>query len=131
MDGFWKAIAAVFITVILGLCLDRYEKASAVLLTLLVVSMLAALAISYLKPVVDFTKKLQTLGGLDAGMLEIILKAVAIGMVGEISSLVCNDSGRGALGKVIQVLSGAVILWQALPLFEKTIELLQNILGGI
>ena len=131
MDGFWKAVAVVLISVILGLCLERYGKASAVLLTLFAVSMIAALAVTYLDPVVDFVKKLHTLGQLDSVMLEILLKAVGIGMVGEISSLVCSDSGHGALGKALQILSGAVILWMSLPIFEKTVEVLQNILGGI
>ena len=44
MDGFWKAVAVVLISVILGLCLERYGKASAVLLTLFAVAMIAALA---------------------------------------------------------------------------------------
>ena len=131
MDGFWKAVAAVLITVILGLCLERYSKASAILLTLFTVTMIAALAVGYLVPVVDFVKRLHTLGQLDPTMMEILLKTVGIGMIGEISSLICTDSGLGALGKVIQILSGAAILWLSLPLFEKTVDLLQNILGGI
>ena len=131
MDGFWKAVAAVLITVILGLCLERYSKASAILLTLFAVAMIAALAVGYLVPVVDFIKRLHTLGQLDPTVMEILLKTVGIGMIGEISSLICTDSGHGALGKVLQILSGAVILWLSLPLFEKTVDLLQNILGGI
>lgn len=131
MDAFWKATAAVLIAVILGLCLERYGKASAILLTLFTVTLVAALAVSYLEPIVAFVRKLCTIGGLDAGMLEILLKAAGIGLVGEISGLVCADSGHSALGKSLQILSSAVILWLSLPLFEKTIDLLQKMLGGL
>lgn len=131
MDTFWKAAAAVLITVILGLCLERYGKAAAILLTLFTVAMVAILAVSYLDPVVAFVKKLRVIGQLDEGMLEILLKAVGIGLVGEISSLVCADSGHGALGKALQILSTAVILWLSLPLFEQTVDLIQKVLEGI
>jgi stage III sporulation protein AD len=131
MDMFWKAAVAVLITVILSLCLERYGKETAVLLSLLVIGMVATLSISYLEPVITFVNKLRDLGQLDAGMLEILLKAVGIGVVGEISTLVCSDSGNTALGKGLQMLSTAVILWLSLPLFEKTVDLLQSILGGL
>lgn len=131
MDMFWKAAAAVLITVILGLCLERYGKAAAVLLTLFSVAMIGIMAVSYLKPVVQFIIKLRLIGRLDEEMLEILLKAVGIGVIGEISSLVCSDSGHAALGKALQILSAAVILWLSLPLFEQTVELLQKVLEGL
>lgn len=131
MELFWRAAAAVLITVILCLCLERYEKAAAVLLTLFSVSLVAILAVSYLEPVMAFAKKLCSVGQLDEGMLEILLKAVGIGLIGEISSLVCSDSGHGVLGKVLQILSTAVILWLSLPLFEQTLDLLREVLDGL
>lgn len=131
MDLFWRAAAAVLITVILGLCLDRYEKAATILLTLFTIALVAVLAGSYLEPVIAFVKKLRLVGQLDEGMLQILLKAVGIGMVGEIGGLVCTDSGYGALGKALQVLTGAAILWLSLPLFEQTLQLLQDVLEGI
>jgi stage III sporulation protein AD len=131
MELFWRAAAAVLITVILSLCLERYEKAAAVMLTLFTVSLVAILAVSYLEPVMTFAKKLCTVGQLDENMLEILLKAVGIGLIGEISSLVCSDSGHAVLGKVLQILCTAVILWLSLPLFEQTLDLLQEVLEGL
>lgn len=131
MELFWRAAAAVLITVILGLCLERYEKAAATLLVLFTVALVAVLALSYLEPVVDFVKKLCRIGQLDEEMLKVLLKAIGIGLIGEISSLVCSDSGHGALGKVLQLLSAAAILWLSLPLFEQTVDLLQKVLEGL
>lgn len=131
MELFWRAAAAVLIAVILVMCLERYEKASATLLVLFVVAVVAALALSYLDPVVRFAQKLCTIGQLDENMLKTLLKALGIGLIGEITALVCTDSGHGALGKVLQILSGAVILWLSLPLFEQTVELLDRVLEGL
>lgn len=131
MDTFLRASAAVLITVILGLCLERQSKATAILLALFTVAMVAALSVSFLEPVVSFAEKLRSLGHLDNEMLTIMLKAVGIGTVGEICVLVCSDSGHSALGRALQFLTTGVILWIALPLFERTVELLQKILGGL
>jgi stage III sporulation protein AD len=93
--------------------------------------MVGVLAFTYLKPVVDFIHTLQDTAQLDDAMLEILLKAVGIGLVGEIASLICTDTGNAALGKSLQMLSAAVILWLSLPLLTQLLELLQQILGEV
>ena len=71
------------------------------------------------------------MGGLDSGTLRILLKAVGIGLVSEIAALVCADAGNSSLGKTVQLLGSAVILWLSLPLFTMLIELLQRIMGAL
>lgn len=93
--------------------------------------MVGVLALSYLQPVVDFIRQLQTTAQLDDGMLEILLKTMGIGLIGEIAGLICADTGNSALGKSLQMLSAAVILWLSLPLLTQLLELLQQILGEV
>ena len=131
MDIFIKAASVVLITVILGLTLGKQGKETALLLTLMACVMVAYLAVSYLEPVVDLIDRLQQIGQLDAGMLEILLKAVGIGLIGEITVLICADAGNAALGKTLQLLTIAVILWLALPLLNQLLELLQDILEEV
>ena len=131
MNGFWMATAAVLLAVIFGFSLVERGKEMGLLLTLAVCSMVAVLAISYLQPVITFVGKLQSVGQLDSGLLEILLKAVGIGIVGEIAGLICTDSGNAALGKVLKLRTTSVILWLSIPLWEKLLELLQEILGAI
>lgn len=129
MEGFWQGAAAVLLAVILVLALGKQGKEAGLLLSLAVCCMLAVLAISYLEPVVALVQRLQDMTGLDSGMLQILLKAVGIGIIGEIASLICADSGNAALGKALQLLSAAVILWLSIPLIEALLELLQEMLG--
>lgn len=131
MLSFWQGAAAVLLTVILGLALGKQGKEVGLLLTLAVCCMVGMLAMSYFSPVVDFIRQLQSIGQLDGGMLEILLKAVGIGLIGEIASLICADAGNAALGKALQLLSAAVILWLSIPLLTRLMELLQNILGEV
>ena len=61
-------------------------------------------------------------------MLGILLKAVGIGLVSEIAGLVCTDAGNGSLGKTLQLLGSAVILYLSLPIFTAMLELIREIL---
>jgi stage III sporulation protein AD len=131
MTAFWQGAAAVLLTVILALALGKQGKELSLLLTLAVCCMVGCVAMSYFQPVVDFLHRLQEIGKLDGGMLEILLKAVGIGLIGEIAGLICTDSGNGALGKLLQLLSGAVILWLSIPMLTQLLDLLQDILGEV
>lgn len=131
MSGFLQAAAGVLLTVILVLALGKEGKQTALLLVLAVCAMVCVLALGYLSPVVDFMKKVSELGGLNNEMLGILLKVVGIGLIGEIASLICTDSGNASLGKVLQILSAAVILRLALPLLEQLITLLERVLGEV
>lgn len=121
----------VLLAVILCLALGKQGKEMGLLLTLAVSSIVGTLAIGYMRPVIEFVQQLRAIGQLDIGMLEILLKVVGIGIIGEIVSMVCSDAGNAALGKSLQLLSTAVILWLSLPLLTQLLELMQQILGGI
>ncbi|MBQ7345644.1 MAG: hypothetical protein IJW45_06235 [Oscillospiraceae bacterium] len=129
MERFWQGAALVLLTVIIGAALGKQRDDIGSLLVLTVCCMIVGIAISYITPVIGFIQQLRTLAQLDDQMLEILLKIVGIGMVGEIASMICVDSGNSALGRSLQLLSTAVILWMSLPMLQKLLDLLQDILG--
>ena len=131
MDMFVKVAAAVLITIVLGLTLASRGKDISVLLTIAVCCMVTAAAVTYLSPVVDFFDRLQSIGQLDPEMLAILLKAVGIGLLSEITCLVCADAGNAALGKTLQIFAAAVILWISIPLLTGLIDLVEEILGEL
>lgn len=131
MELFIKGCAAVLLTVVLVLGLGSRGKEFGVLMGILVCCMLAMGAMRYLQPVIDFLSELEVLGGLDSGMLEILLKISGIGILSEIVLLICTDAGNASLGKTLQLMGSAVILWLSLPVFTMLLELIENILGGI
>lgn len=131
MERFFQAAAAVLVAVILGLVLSKQGKDWMLILTALVSCMVMAVAAAYLEPVLDFVRQLQSVSGLDADMLAVILKAVGIGLVAEVAALICQDAGNAALGKGIQILASIVILWLALPLMQALLELVRKIMGGV
>ena len=131
MNGYLQAAAGVLLAVILVLALGKEGKQTALLLVLSVCAMVGVLALGYLEPVVDFMKRLSIVGDIGGEMLGTLLKVVSIGLIGEIAGLICTDSGNASLGKILQILSAALILRLALPLFEQLLDLLERVLGEV
>lgn len=131
MDIFLKAAAGVLIAVIFILILTKQGKDLGVLLIILVCCLVISAAITFLQPVKELLNRLQTVGQVKSDTLTVLLKAVGIGLVTEVTCLICTDAGNAALGKTLQFLSGAVILWLSIPLLNELLELLENILGAI
>lgn len=131
MDFFLKSAAAVLIAVVVSLILGKQNKDLSILLTIAVCSMILISAQTFLDPIIDFFKKLQQLGQLNTKLFGILLKAVGIGMIAEISGLICTDGGNSAMGKAMQLLATLVIIWISLPLFNELIDLIQRILEAV
>lgn len=93
--------------------------------------MIACVTIHFLQPIYDFVDELVALGNFDSDLLEIVLKSVAIGLLAEITSMICTDAGNAAMGKILQTLASVLILWMSLPLFSGLIEIAKEILNEL
>lgn len=129
MDAFWKAAAGILLTAILALAVGKQEKDMAILLTLAACAMGAMLAVSWLEPVLDLMWELSRIGKLEEDWLQVILNAVGIALISEITAGLCADAGYGALGKTIQMLSSAAIFSLSVPLIRMLIALVGDVLG--
>lgn len=128
MNIFMKAAAVIVIASVAMLVLSKQNKEIAILLSVAVCSMIVLGAGQYLRTVVDFIVRLAELGNLDPDILSILLKVVGIGVVTEIAVLICKDSGSSTMGKSLQIMASAAILWISIPLLEKFLDLLENVL---
>ena len=131
MNVYWKAAAGILTALILWINLNKSNKDVSVLMSLAVSVMAVIAASSILQPIVSFVKKLQGIGKLDSDLVSVVLKVVGVGIVTEIAVLICKDAGNESMGKTLQFVSAAVILWMSIPVFEKLLSLLDNILGAI
>lgn len=131
MDIILKASAGVLLTVIVSLVLSKYGKDFSVLLVLCVCCMVMAVAVTFFQKIFSFLKTLESVGNLNGDMLSILFKTVGIGLLSEIVTMICNDSGNQALGKSIQILSAAVILWLCIPMFSKLLDLVESVLRAV
>ena len=131
MDIFWKVTAGVLTALILWINLSKSNKDISVLTTMAVCAMAVIAAAAFLRPIVAFVKKLQSMGNLDKDLVIIVLKVVGIGIVTEIATSICKDAGNESMGKTLQFVSAATVLWMSIPVFERLLDLLDKILGAI
>ncbi|MCD7756545.1 MAG: hypothetical protein LUJ09_09535 [Firmicutes bacterium] len=131
MERFWQAAAGVMVAVVIEIFLNRQGRDMGLVLSIGVCCMVLAVMAAYLEPVLELLEQLQEMGDLDSGMLEILLKATGIGLVAELASLICADAGNAALGRAIQILAAAAVLWLAIPLVTSLMALLRQILGEL
>ena len=129
MGEFWKILGAVLLSVVLSLAVGKQDIA--LVLSIFVCCITACAAFSYLEPVLDFFRELQELCGFPSGLLEILLKAVGIALVTELSATVCLDAGRGSMGKILQFLGSAVVLSLSIPVFRELLTMIREMVGQL
>lgn len=119
------------VALVLSLVVGKREKDFALLVTLAACCALAGAVAEYISPVLDFFRELEETAQLPSDILRLLLKALGIGLVAEISGAVCADAGNGSLAKQLQILSNAVIAYLSLPIFSGLLSLIREILGEL
>ena len=131
MDIFLKLTAGVLVATIVTLTISRYSSDISLLLTLLVCVMILITAVTYLKQVLEFMNQLVKVGGMENEVFHILLKSTGIGLVSQVACTICSDGGNQSLAKALQLLTSIVILTLCIPLFEKLLQIIEAVLGGI
>lgn len=130
MDILLKASAGVLIALVLSQLLNKSDKNISTLLIIVVCCMIIGAASQYVHHLFTFLHKLEVIGNLNSEVVKIMFKAVGIGLLTEVVSLICTDAGNSVLARSIQLLSSVIILWICIPVFTELITLAENILGG-
>lgn len=131
METFLQAVGLALIGVVLTLIVGKQSRDMALLLSLGVCAAVCIGAAGYLSPLMDFLGEIRALGGLDREFLSILLKCAGIGYLAEIASLICSDAGESAMGKAVQILANAAVIFLSLPLMRRLLELLEEVLGQV
>ena len=68
---------------------------------------------------------------LAAALVSILMKAVGIALVAELSATICADAGNASLGKMLQILGGAAVLTLSVPMFRTLMTIIKEMIGGL
>lgn len=131
MVTIWKAAAIAILTVILGVTIGKTEKDIAVVLTAAACCGIVGLAIHTLSDVIVFLWQLSDISDNQRYFTGTLLKVVGVAVISEMTALISMDAGSSSLEKAMQFLGNTVILSLSLPLFERLIELVQEILNVV
>lgn len=131
MDDFWKTTALVLLTVILSLSLDKTERDISTVMGIVALCVAACAAVTILNPVLNYLVELQRLFHLPDDLISILMKAVGIALVAELSASICADAGNASLGKMLQILGGAAVLTLSVPMFRTLMTIIKEMIGGL
>ena len=131
MERFLQGTAGILVAVILWIILSKQSKEYALIVSIGACCLVLILIFRFLEPIVDLLNQLQSIGSLQPEWLSIMLKAVGIGLVVEMGSLICTDAGNASLAKVLQILGTVVVLWLSIPVMNSLLDLLKDILGVV
>ena len=131
MDYYWKGISIVFIVILVGCLIGKNERDVYALITLAACILIGLISATYLSPAIALLKKLQSAGEIHWEMLIVLIKTTGIGFVSEVMTCICADTGNSGLGKIVQIMSTALILSMSIPLFETLLETIQSVLAKL
>lgn len=131
MNEFLKIVSLVLLTVVIGLAVGKTEKDLSVVLGMVSLCIAACAAVTVLEPVLDYLVELRHVFNLPDELVNVLLKAVGIALIAELSSAVCTDAGSASLGKVLQILGGALVLSLSIPVFRTLMTIIKELVVGI
>lgn len=131
MEDFWKTTALILLTVVLSLSVGKTEPDISSVLGMVSLCIAACAAVTILEPVLDYLVELQRVFDLPEGLVSVLLKAVGIALVAELSASICTDAGSASMGKMLQILGGAVVLSLSVPMFRTLMTIIKEMIGGL
>lgn len=131
MSVFLRILVGILAGTILCLILSKYNKDFSLVLSIVICCTSIAGAFLYLDPIIGFIDGLKALGNLDTQMFSILLKVTGIGLLSEITAMICKDAGNDTLGKTLQIIGVFVMLYLSLPMLTRLLELMNTVLGSI
>ena len=129
MEYFWKCATLSLVAVVLIAQL-RQQKDMGALLGMAACAMVLLGALRLFEPVVTLFRDLEELAGLDGNSLKILCKATGVGLAAEMAGCICADSGNGALAKAMRLLGTAAMLCLSIPMVEKLMGFVQEMVGA-
>lgn len=131
METFLQAVGLVLIGVVLTMVVGRQSRDMSLLLSLGISAMVCIAGAGYLSTLTDFLGEIRQLGNLDNHWISILLKCAGIGFLAELAGLICADAGQSAMGKALQILANAAVIFLSLPLLRELLNLLEEVLGNL
>ena len=130
MDTVGKLIAAALLCSVICLLLKKQAPELTLCLCVLVCALCFLTSFPFFSPVLAFVRRLEEITGLSQAVFAPLFKTAAIGLLSQLAGTLCRDSGQQALGQTIEICSGFLCIYLALPLLEMVLSLLQTMIGG-
>lgn len=123
----FSIIAISVIVSVLAILIKQNNPIYSVLLIIIFAVIITTVAINYLFGLTE--NIMDSLGTIDYApdFVKILLKAIVICVLSDLSSNICKDSGNGSIAVCIDVVTKVILLSLTLPIIEKLVEIIQGL----
>lgn len=127
MDIFVISILAI-VAVVLSLVVKKNNKEIAFAIAVISVILILMSVLDDIYPVINQMRSIFEGGIIDGFYIDVLIKAVGIGILGQIISSLCKDAGETALANVIELAAKVLIIIISVPIITSVLEFLTEIL---
>ena len=128
MDWLFKLIAAVMISGLLIVSLEKPAPTNALVLSIAVTVMIVMVSLRFLEPVLSFLRKLETVCGISAVSVGIMMKCLLVSVVIRLGCAFCKDAGQPGMASALELCGTIAAVWIAVPLFEAFLTMLEGMI---
>lgn len=118
------------ISAVLCVVVKQYKPEAAVGIGLACGVIILGAVISMLAPSIEAINMLTQTAGIDGEFARVLLKALAVCYVTQLSADCCRDAGESAIAAKLELAGRAAILVVSLPVFTSLAELVTRLMGG-
>lgn len=118
------------ISAVLCVVVKQYKPEAAVGIGLACGVIILGAVIAMLAPSIEAINTLTQTAGIDGEFARVLLKALAVCYVTQLSADCCRDAGESAIAAKLELAGRAAILVVSLPVFTSLAELVTRLMGG-
>lgn len=111
--------------------LKQYKPEFALIVTVLTAIFITVSAIGWVVPVVSEIKGMLDNASISYSSLSILIKAVGICYVTQLTSDVCKDTGQASVASKIELVGRIALCVSAIPLYREVLSLVETIIGKV
>ena len=125
-----RIAAIALISAVLSLLVRQYKPEYAMLVQLGGAAVIAVSVLALLPALLESSDSLLSFAGVDGKWLMLLIKALGIAIVTELSADVCRDNGSSALAGMVELAGKALILLLCIPLLRAVAEIAVGLING-
>lgn len=129
--GIFEIAILALCAVVLSALLKKVSSEQGILLSIAAVVLILLFVLENAIPFIDQIQDMMESDILDSKYLAILIKALGITIIGQVTESICKDCGESALAYGVNIASKTAILILSLPIISNIFEYLSEILNVV
>lgn len=123
-----KIVGLALVGALIGLVLKKNNPEQGYLSSLAVICAIVLASLPPLMAIIDFCRQLAVSAGMNASLLDVLIKSLGISIVVRIAVELCHDAKEQGIAAALEMGGSALILYVSLPLFSEVYKLIVSML---